>query len=342
MNYLDRLLELTERYRASDLHITFGSPPKIRVNKELVSLSESPVNDDILFELYNSFVSDKHKRTFEKTGDCDFAHSSKSGTRYRVNAYRQKGRYAFALRRLNNSIPSLEDLSLPATLGDLCMKEQGLIIVTGPTGSGKSTSLASMIDVINHKRRGHIVTIEDPIEYIHQHRSCIVNQRELGEDTISFAKSLRAALRQDPDVILVGEMRDLETITTALVAAETGHLVFSTLHTMGSAKTIDRIVDVFPPDQQQQIRVQLANVLIAVISQRLLPNAQHNGLLPALEIMIANNAIRNLIREGKTHQINNMIQTNAGLGMRTFNQYLTQMNQSGKIDRETFERFFMD
>ena len=247
-----------------------------------------------------------------------------------------------ALRVVALSVPSMETLKLPSILKDLAMKQRGLILVTGPTGSGKSTTLASMIDYMNHERNDHIMTIEDPIEYLHKHDRSIINQREIGNDSHSFANALRAALRQDPDVILVGEMRDLETISTAITAAETGHLVLSTLHTIGAAKTIDRIIDVFPPHQQQQIRIQLASVLEAVVSQQILPKADGTGRVVAFEIMVANSAIRNLIREGKTHQMQTVIQTGANQGMMTMDASLIDLYKKRLIDQPTLKKYAVD
>jgi len=254
--------------------------------------------------------------------------------RFRCTAFRQRGSYGLAIRLISPQVLPLEELGLPPVVRDLCDRRDGLILVTGPTGSGKSTTLAAMIDVINHQRHGVIITLEDPIEYIHRHAKCIVNQREVGSDTTSYASALKAALRADPDVILVGEMRDLETISTALIAAETGHLVLSTLHTRGGAQTIDRIIDVFPPHQQQQVRVQLAGVLQAVISQQLLRTVDGKRMVPAVEVLIGTTAIRNLIREGKTHQIPAAIETSARFGMQTMESSLEQLVNQGLVDPE--------
>ncbi|MDO4793133.1 MAG: PilT/PilU family type 4a pilus ATPase, partial [Filifactor alocis] len=245
-------------------------------------------------------------------------------------------------RTVSDTIPTMEELKLPPILKELCKKKRGLILVTGPTGSGKSTTLAAMVDHMNQFRGEHIITIEDPIEYLHRHKNSMVNQRELGKDTLSFGNALRAALREDPDIILVGEMRDLDTIATALTAAETGHLVMSTLHTIGAAKTIDRVIDVFPPHQQQQVRTQLSSVLEAVISQQLMPRSDQAGRIVGLEIMTATPAIRNLIREGKTHQIQTIIQTNAASGMKTMDSWLTDLYRQRKIDKDTFIKYAVD
>jgi twitching motility protein PilT len=274
-------------------------------------------------------------KTLDETGEIDFSYSISNVGRFRVNAFKQRGSYAMVLRIIPLRIPSMEELGLPKVTDELTKLPRGLILVTGPTGSGKTTTLASVINKINSERRCHIVTLEDPLEYLHSHKKSIVNQREVGSDTESFANALRGALREDPDVILVGEMRDLETISIAITAAETGHLVLSTLHTNGAAKTIDRIVDVFPPYQQQQIRVQLAAVIEAVISQQLLPKASGKGRVAAHEVMVASPAIRNLIREGKIHQIDTVIQTSSALGMQTMDTSLVNLYRRGEITKET-------
>ncbi len=267
-------------------------------------------------------------------GEIDFSYSAPKQGRFRVNAYIQRGSYGLALRIIPLEIPSMQKLGLPPVISDLTRLARGLVLVTGPTGSGKSTTLATMIDQINRERKKHILTLEDPIEYLHKHNKSIVNQREIGTDSKSFSSALRGALRQDPDVILVGEMRDLDTISIAITAAETGHLVLSTLHTLGSAKTIDRIIDVFPPYQQQQIRVQLASVLQAVISQQLLPKADGNGRVAAMEVMIVTPAIRNLIREDKVHQIGTAIQTGSKYRMQTMDNSLTELYRRGQISKD--------
>jgi twitching motility protein PilT len=267
-------------------------------------------------------------------GEFDFSYSSPGRGRYRVNAYRQRGSLGMALRIIPHEIPSMQQLGLPPVLSDLARLPRGLILVTGPTGSGKSTTLATMIDQINKERKVHILTLEDPIEYLHSHKRSIVNQREIGSDSRSFTSALRGALREDPDVILVGEMRDLDTISIAITAAETGHLVLSTLHTLGSAKTIDRIIDVFPPHQQQQVRVQLSSVIQAVVSQQLLPKADGKGRVAAHEIMISTPAIRNLIREDKVHQIDTAIQTGGKFRMHTMDSSLVNLYNRGLISRD--------
>ena len=281
-----------------------------------------------------SVLDDTHKEILQCCGEVDLAYSVPGKGRYRLNIFRQRGVLAMAVRVLNTHIPSPEELGLPDVLLTMCQKKRGLVLVTGPTGSGKSTTLASLINIINHTTNQHIITLEDPIEYLHRHNKSIVNQREMGSDSQNYAAALRAALREDPDVILVGEMRDLETISTAITAAETGHLVFSTLHTTGAANTIDRIVDVFPPYQQQQIRTQLADVLECVVSQHLIPRQNREGRVAAIEVMLSNSAIRNHIRESKTFQIASVMQTNRKLGMITMDDALLELYHAGDISLE--------
>ena len=327
---------------ASDVHITVASPPVMRVNGKLIRMSEHKLMPDESQKIIRSIMTEEQILEFERKGELDFSYSYPSLGRFRVNVYKQRGSTSMALRVVALTIPTMDVLKLPEILKDLAMKQRGLILVTGPTGSGKSTTLASMLDYMNHHRNDHIMTIEDPIEYLHKHDLSIINQREVGHDSHSFANALRAALRQDPDVILVGEMRDLETISTAITAAETGHLVLSTLHTIGAAKTVDRIIDVFPPHQQQQIRVQLASVLEAVISQQILPKSDGTGRVAAFEIMIANTAIRNLIREGKTHQMQTVIQTGSGQGMITMDASLIELYRKRVIDQATLRKYSVD
>ncbi len=323
----------------SDIHLTVGAPAVIRINGELKGVSPELLTPEHTKEYAKTILT---KENFEKllaAGDVDASYQMKGIGRFRVNAFMQKGAVGLVLRTINTTIPPMEKLGLPQVIRDLCHKKRGLILVTGPTGSGKSTTLASMIDYINSNNGDHIITIEDPIEYLHQHKKSIVNQREVGDDTESFASALRASLREDPDIILVGELRDLETIQTAVTAAETGHLVLSTLHTIGAAKTIDRIIDVFPPHQQQQIRVQLSSVLEAVISQQLLPTADNKGRVGAFEIMLSTSAIRNLIREAKVHQMQNSIQTSRDMGMITMDTSLKELYKAGKITKESALKF---
>ncbi len=325
------LLELSIQKHASDLHLSAGIPPTGRIDGALIPLTDEKLFPDDIEKLAKSIMDDNHIAIIEEKGEVDFAYSAPHIGRFRINAFKQRGSYSVAARVLNLRIPSPKELGLPDAVVSMIEKKRGLVLVTGATGSGKSTTLASLINEINKKSTKHILTLEDPIEYLHRHNSSIVNQREVGSDTHSFPNALRAALRQDPDVILVGEMRDLETISIAVTAAETGHLVLSTLHTVGAANTIDRIIDVFPPYQQQQIRTQLADVLECVVSQQLVPTLDGHGRVAAFEVMLGNSAIRNNIREGKTYQIPSVILTNAKMGMRTMDDALLELYQMGQI-----------
>jgi twitching motility protein PilT len=333
MDLIELLSKGIER-NASDVHLTVGIPPTYRIDGALVSLVERKLTSEDTLNLVKQALNETRLKKLNETGEIDFSYSIPSVGRFRVNAFKQRGSYAMVLRIIPLEIPLMDELGLPPILNDLSKLPRGLILVTGPTGSGKTTTLASFINKINSERRCHIITLEDPLEYLHKHKKSIVNQREVGSDTLSFANGLRGALREDPDVILVGEMRDLETISTAITAAETGHLVLSTLHTNGAAKTMDRIIDVFPPFQQQQIRVQLASVIEAVISQQLLLKASGIGRVGAYEVMIATPAIRNLIREGKNHQIDTSIQTGAAYGMHTMDTSLINLYKRGEITKE--------
>lgn len=332
---IEELLEQTCRAGATDLHLSVGSPPVMRLNARLKTFDGlEPLKPEDTFALVDKISQPQHVKVLEETGEVDFSFSRAGLGRFRVNIFRQRGSYSFAIRVLPFSIPSFERLGLPEALRQVTKKKSGLVLATGATGSGKSTTLACLVDIINSERRCHIITIEDPIEYLHRHKTGLVNQREVGWDTRSFATALRAALREDPDVILVGEMRDLETISIALTAAETGHLVLSTLHTMGAAKSINRIFDVFPYDQQAQVRAQLAAVLEAVVSQQLIPRADGKGLVLATEMMIVNPAIRNLIREGKAHQVTSVIQMSTAEGMHTMDACLANLVNTGVITYE--------
>lgn len=334
MELLD-LINYAIENRASDIHITVGVPPILRKDGTLKYYSGDKLYPEDIEKLVKEILDEEQFKELESKGEIDTSYSNPGISRFRVNIYKQRGSYAIALRIIPFRIPSMEDLGLPKVVKDISKLPRGLILVTGPTGSGKSTTLASIIDLINKERNCHILTLEDPIEYLHRHNKSMVNQREIGTDSHSFANALRAALRQDPDVILVGEMRDLETISIALTAAETGHLVLSTLHTIGAAKTIDRVVDVFPPYQQQQIRVQLASVIQAIISQQLLAKINGQGRVAAFETMVATPAIRNLIREEKIHQIDTVIQTSRKQGMQTMDYSLIELYQNGLISKET-------
>ena len=320
----------------SDLHIAVGAPPVIRVHGDVQAIPGlPPVTAGTAQEAVYGLLTDRQKQRFEEARELDLAYELPGAARFRVSVLQQKGALGAVFRAIPWEIKSLDDLGMPGVIGGLADLPRGLVLVTGPTGSGKSTTLAAIIDRANRTRAGHIITIEDPIEFVHQHQSCVVNQREIGEDTTSFGTALRHALRQDPDIILVGEMRDLETISTALTAAETGHLVFGTLHTSSAATTIDRIIDVFPPEQQSQIRTQLASSLQAVVCQTLCKTTDGNGRVAATEVMIATPAVRNLIREAKLQSIPSALQTGSRYGMHTLNQNLASLVQNGRITLET-------
>jgi twitching motility protein PilT len=331
---VNQLLDLATQMKASDLHLTVGVPPKVRVNGDLKSLDMARLTPAEVKEMATFLIPPFLMGRFEEEGEVDFSYSIPRVGRYRVNAYHQRGSVAITIRLIGEKIPIPSELGIPESVAELIHKKRGLILVTGPTGSGKSTTLASLIDQINQRYEYNIITLEDPCEYLHSHKQSIVNQREIGTDTKSYGKALVAALREDPDVILIGEMRDLETISTAITAAETGHLVLSTLHTIGAASTIDRIIDVFPPYQQGQITSQLALVLEAVVSQQLVPMVGEKGRKAAFEVMLATPAIRNMIREKKTHQIATAIQTNRKIGMQTMDDALYDLYMNRHIDRE--------
>ncbi|MBS3937460.1 MAG: type IV pilus twitching motility protein PilT [Peptococcaceae bacterium] len=335
---INELLRQANLERASDLHLTVELPPMLRIDGELVPMPGLPIltpadTKSILEEVLNEAQFAEYTRQ----GSVDFARSLPGIGRFRVNAYRQRYAAALALRLIPVGVPSLDGLGMPKIIGELARKHSGLVIVTGPTGSGKSTTLAAMIAQINREESLHILTLEDPIEFLHRHNKSMVNQREIGPDTPSFAYGLRAALREDPDVILVGEMRDYDTTQIAISAAETGHLVLTTLHTPSASQTIDRIIDIFPPQQQSQIRIQLAASLQGVIAQQLLPRADGPGRVAAVEILVATPAVRNLIREGKTHQLPSILQTNARLGMITMEASLRTLLQQNIISPAAYE-----
>jgi twitching motility protein PilT len=323
---LQQLLKAMVEQGASDLHITTGTPPQLRIDGVLVPLRVNPLSPVDTKQLCYSVLTDTQKLHFEEDHELDLSFGVRGLSRFRANLFMQRGAVGGAFRTVPFKILSFAELGLPPVIEELCNRPRGLILVTGPTGSGKTTSLAAMIDKINSERHEHIITVEDPIEYLHPHKKCLVNQREVGSDTESFKRALKYILRQDPDVVLVGEMRDLETIEAALVTAETGHLCFATLHTNSAVQTINRIIDVFPPNQQSQIRAQLSFVLEGIISQALLPRATGQGRIAALEVMIPNAAIRNLIREDKIHQIYSIMQIGQGKsGMQTLNQSLASL-----------------
>lgn len=342
MPSIDEILSTAKDAGASDVHFTVGIPPKMRVNGDLITMDYPVLMPGDTLDMAIGIMTEIQREKFEEKGEFDFSFSIPRLGRYRVNAYRQRGSVAMAFRLVGTVVPSPEQLGVPESVVDLYQRKRGLVLVTGPTGSGKSTTLAAIIDKVNCNRDAHVITLEDPIEYLHHHKMAMVNQREVGLDTESYANALRAALREDPDVILVGEMRDFETISVAITAAETGHLVLSTLHTIGAASTVDRIIDVFPPHQQQQIRVQLANVLEAVISQQLLPTSDGKSRVAAFEVMHANHAVRNLIREGKSHQLTSVMQTNRKLGMITMDEAISKLFFAGRIDRDIAVQFAQD
>jgi twitching motility protein PilT len=325
--------------RASDVHITPGVPPSIRDKGRIRPMEGFPVlNTQQTREVVYGILNDDQRKRFENDQQLDFAYAIPGVARFRVNCFFQRGAVSAAFRLIPHEVPALDSLGVPPVLHELTRKPRGFVLVTGPTGSGKSTTLAAMIDAINVEREDHILTIEDPIEFLHRHKKSIVNQREVGSDAPDFARGLRAALRQDPDVILVGEMRDLETVSTALTAAETGHLVFATLHTQSTAQTVDRVIDVFPPEQQAQVRTQLSIALQGIVTQQLLPTSDGRGRVVACEVLIPTPAIRNLIREGKTHQIYAALQTSGATGMQTMDADLVRLVRAGKIGRSLAEQ----
>ncbi|MDQ1306047.1 MAG: twitching motility protein PilT [Actinomycetota bacterium] len=335
MNLAEVLQEMLS-YNASDLHLTANAPPTIRVNGDLQPLpNREPLTGEVVQRVLYAMMTQIQREHFEEDLELDLSYSLPGLARFRVNVYRQREHIGAAFRVIPFEIKPLQELGIPAVVSNFASLPRGFVLVTGPTGSGKSTTLASLIDLANRTRRDHIMTVEDPIEFLHEHKQCLVNQREVGEDTLSFTQALKHVLRQDPDIILVGEMRDLETISVALTAAETGHLVFATLHTQDAAQTIDRIIDVFPPHQQQQIRQQVAGTLQGVVCQTLCKSADGRSRAVATEVMVATPAIRNLIREGKTHQIYSAMQAGAQFGMHTLDQHLANLIKTGVITYET-------
>ena len=335
-DFADILINVME-LGASDLHITAAAPPMVRLRGRLQPLDYPKLSPQDTREIVYSILTEEQRKRLENDWQIDFSYTIPGRARFRVNAFYQRATVGAAFRLIPTRMPQLKDLGVPSVLEEFTKKPRGFVLVTGPTGSGKSTTLAAMLDLINSERHEHILTIEDPIEFLHPHKGCIVNQREIGSDAQSFGLGLKAALREDPDVILVGEMRDLETISTALTAAETGHLVFATLHTQDCAQTVDRIIDVFPPSQQDQVRVQLSVALQGVCTQQLLPTADGKGRILAAEVLVPTPAVRNLIREGKTHQIYSAIQTGASFGMQTMDTALAELVRRNVITRDLAE-----
>ncbi|WP_438448160.1 type IV pilus twitching motility protein PilT [Gorillibacterium sp. sgz5001074] len=335
------LLKLAYTSNASDLHINSGTEPLMRLHGKLVKAVHHVLGPEDTMRMAKEVLSEKQWEELQKKGEVDFSFALPDLCRYRANVFKQKRHINMAFRVLSTNVPNLERLNLPPVVREFAMKQQGLILVTGPTGSGKSTTLAGVIDYINRTQQKHIITLEDPIEYLHPSKLCLVAQREVGIDTLSFSNGLRAALRQDPDVVLVGELRDLETIRIAITAAETGHLVLGTLHTPDAPQTVDRIIDVFPTEQQRQIRIQLASVLIGVLSQRLIPRMDGSGRAMALEILVNTPAVANLIRQEKIYQIKSVLQTSRHLGMQTMASSLKQLIEEGQIDRNALKEYEM-
>lgn len=342
MSKLETLLRASYELGASDLHITVGVPPILRINGELKRYGKEPLKPEDTQFMAQEVLDQGQWERFLAKRELDFSYGIQGVSRFRINAFYQRSCISLAIRIIPTAIPSFEELFLPPMLKNLVLKPQGLFIVTGPTGSGKSTTLASMIDYLNQVASRHVITLEDPIEYLHRHKNCIIDQREVGFDTENFANGLRASLRQDPDVIMVGEMRDLETIATAITAAETGHLVLGTLHTSDAPSTIDRMIDVFPPEQQAQIRIQLATVLIGILSQRLFPTSDRTGRRAATELLINNAAVANLIRNEKIHHIKNVMQTSRSAGMNTLEMSLKHLVASGIIAAEVVQPYLQE
>jgi twitching motility protein PilT len=328
---MDKLLEASVKHDASDLHIRVGAPPKVRIRGSLRTMGDTPLTPDMTIALMKSITGEKAQQELAELGGTDFGLSFRDLARFRVSVFRHQGSIGMVLRQIPNRLMGFDEIGLPEVVKELCTRPRGLFLVTGPTGCGKTTTLASMIDHINNTRPDHIITIEDPIEYVHPHKKCVVTQREIGGDVPTFAEALRRALRQDPDIILVGEMRDLETISAAITAAETGHLVFGTLHTTGAYKTINRVIDAFPTNQQEMVRTQLSVGLIAVLSQQLLPAKDGKGRVAAYELMITTPAIQNLIRENQTFKIDSVIQTSSKLGMMLLDEHLFTLYQSDLV-----------
>ena len=332
---MGELFLLMHERGASDLHLTVGSPPMVRLHGEMEALEYEKLRPDTVQQVVYSILTDEQKEKFERDNELDLSFGVEGVGRVRMNVFKQRGAVASVMRQIPTKIKPIEELDLPKAVGEICKVPKGLVLVCGPTGSGKSTTLAAMIDWINSNTQSHIITIEDPIEFVHNHKKSLINQREIGADTKSFATALKYVLRQDPDVILVGEMRDIETIGAALTIAETGHLVFATLHTPDAVQAINRIIDVFSPEQQAQVRTQLSFVIQAVMCQQLLPKAEGGGRCIAVEVMIATPAVRNLIRDEKVHQIYSALQTGQDVGMQTMNSSMAALYRKGKVTYQT-------
>jgi len=339
MAEIDKLFKLMVQQNASDMHLSAGTPPFLRIHGEMVVLNHPPLENESVQALVFEILSEKQKRTFVENWELDTSYSLKGTGRFRVNVFMQRRGMGCVFRVIPEQVKSAKELNLPQSILDMIDTPRGLVLVTGPTGSGKSTTLASLIHQINLTSKEHIITIEDPIEFVHENRMSLINQREVSSHTKSFSNALRAALREDPDIILVGELRDLETMQLAMTAAETGHLVFGTLHTNNAAKTIDRIIDVFPENQQSQVRVMLSESLRGVVAQTLFPRLDKPGRVAAFEVMTNNHAVANLIREGKTHQIPSIMQTQMDLGMMTFEYHLTKLVADGKVEKKLADIF---
>ena len=341
MYEIDTLLREAAEKGASDVHLTVGSQPVFRIDGKLMLIGDTPLVEEDTNKMARHLLPESEWGEFENKGEIDASYHLQGAARYRLSIFRQKQHTTIVARIIPSKIPSIEDLKMPKVLEQIAMSPQGLFLVTGPTGSGKSTTLAAMIDYINRHTAKHIITLEDPIEYTHNHQMSLVHQREIGFDTDSFANGLRASLRQDPDIILVGEMRDLETISTAITAAETGHLVLATLHTNSAPQTIHRIIDVFPAGQQDQVRIQLAEVLAGVLSQRLFPRKDGSGRVASTELLIKHPSVSNLIRNGKVSQLTNVMQTSRALGMHTMQMSIQELLQTGKIDSKLAEPYLV-
>lgn len=338
---LENMIAYARENKCSDLHLNVGGPAMVRKNGKLMEFPMF-INDTQTYDMIMSMINELQAKMLQEGKDLDFTYVSRGNERQRVNIYRQQDKLCAAIRIINNEILTLDQLMMPDILKKLAMEPRGLVLVTGPTGSGKSTTLAAVMDYINERRDCHILTIEDPVEYLYQRKRALIHQREIGRDVESFDMALRSAMREDPDVILVGEMRDYETIAAVVTLAETGHLVFSTLHTIGAAKTIDRIIDVFPPHKQEQIRMQVAGILKAVITQQLLPKADGSGRVAALEVMIGTDAVSAMIRDNKVHQINSLIQTGMREGMQSLNFALAKLVRQGMVSKEMAEKYSDD